>query len=263
MADIIVERSSLENIANAIREKNGTEDIYKPSEMPQAIRDIPISGGTDSYYDTFWDAYQQNGERTYYSRAFFGAWWNNDNFKPKYDLIIKDDCTAGFQNSSMTGDLSQTLKDCNVVLDTSECTNLIATFQGTRFTKIPTISFAKCDSVANTTFYGCNLLETIEKLIVHSNLTFTNTFNSCIALKNIVIEGEIGKSISFAQSSLLTNESAKSIITHLVNHSGTENEGLNKVTFHSDVWDRLDAEGNTAPDGMTWKDYVTTIGWEY
>ena len=44
MANILVERSSLENIADAIREKNGTENTYKPSEMPQAIKDIESGG---------------------------------------------------------------------------------------------------------------------------------------------------------------------------------------------------------------------------
>lgn len=40
MADVLVEKTNLQNIANAIREKNGTDNSYKPSEMSQAILDI-------------------------------------------------------------------------------------------------------------------------------------------------------------------------------------------------------------------------------
>lgn len=40
MANVLVEETSLQNIANSIREKTGTEDTYKPSEMATAISGI-------------------------------------------------------------------------------------------------------------------------------------------------------------------------------------------------------------------------------
>lgn len=40
MANVLVDESSLTNIANAIREKNGTTTTYKPSEMASAISSI-------------------------------------------------------------------------------------------------------------------------------------------------------------------------------------------------------------------------------
>lgn len=43
MANVLVLESSLEDIADAIREKNGTQNTYKPGEMGDAIREI--SGG--------------------------------------------------------------------------------------------------------------------------------------------------------------------------------------------------------------------------
>lgn len=42
----LISESSLQDIAEAIRKKNGTEDTYKPNEMGQAIRDIPSGGGS-------------------------------------------------------------------------------------------------------------------------------------------------------------------------------------------------------------------------
>lgn len=45
MANVLVEEGSLTNIANAIREKNGTTTTYKPSEMATAISSIETGGG--------------------------------------------------------------------------------------------------------------------------------------------------------------------------------------------------------------------------
>lgn len=44
MANVVVNDASLQDVANAIREKNGLETKYKPAEMGQAIRDIPSGG---------------------------------------------------------------------------------------------------------------------------------------------------------------------------------------------------------------------------
>lgn len=45
MSNVLVEESNLQNIANAIRTKNGSSDTYLPSQMSSAILDIPSGGG--------------------------------------------------------------------------------------------------------------------------------------------------------------------------------------------------------------------------
>lgn len=45
MANVIINDTHLVNIANAIREKNGTEDTYKPGAMAEAILEIKGGGG--------------------------------------------------------------------------------------------------------------------------------------------------------------------------------------------------------------------------
>ena len=44
MARVFVNDSTLTDIADAIREKNGTEDTYKPSQMADAVRAIESGG---------------------------------------------------------------------------------------------------------------------------------------------------------------------------------------------------------------------------
>lgn len=53
MANLLVEKESLEDIADAIRAKNGSSTTYKPSEMAGAISAIPSGGITPSGSQTF------------------------------------------------------------------------------------------------------------------------------------------------------------------------------------------------------------------
>ena len=45
MAKVLVTDTHLTDIANAIRDKNGSTDTYKPSEMANAISNIETGGG--------------------------------------------------------------------------------------------------------------------------------------------------------------------------------------------------------------------------
>ena len=47
MANVLVEETSLSNIASAIREKNGGSATYKPGEMAAAISNLPIGSGNE------------------------------------------------------------------------------------------------------------------------------------------------------------------------------------------------------------------------
>ena len=47
MANVLVEETSLSNIASAIREKSGGSATYKPGEMAAAISNLPTGGGSE------------------------------------------------------------------------------------------------------------------------------------------------------------------------------------------------------------------------
>lgn len=49
MANKLYEEQDIQNIANAIREKNGSSDTYKVSEMPDAIKNISGGGGDNAF----------------------------------------------------------------------------------------------------------------------------------------------------------------------------------------------------------------------
>jgi hypothetical protein len=71
--------------------------------------------GGDNYYDTFWDAYQNNGARTNYKYAFYGSGWENANYNPKYPLTGITVGASMFTGSRMT--------KITTPLDLSACTD--------------------------------------------------------------------------------------------------------------------------------------------
>ena len=115
-------------------------------------------------------------------------------------------------------------------------------------------------------FTQCMKLHTIELLRVHRDTIYNSTFSMCNALQNINFDGEIGQSISFKDSPLLSVASMKNIIkNNLVNLA---QEGLDRkiITFANSCWTRLESSGAPKDDGIdfegTWRNYVDFLGWD-
>lgn len=299
MATVTTDDKHYKDIANVIRENGGPRKQITPAAMANCIHDACTnkydSGFTDgesfgysegypngyetgkqegrnqgydegvkAEYDRFWNSYQNNGSRTDYGYAFFSndfnkPCWNSETFKPKYDLKPTK-CARMFVNLK-DFDFVERLNAHGVILDTSNSTDISYMFQNSWVYTLPTIDGSKVTST--TGYYGvfgyCRV-ETIQKFIVKNGLDFNNTFIDCTYLMNIIFEGEIGRSLNMAKSPL-TCESMKSVISHLIDYSGTESEFLYTLTFKSDCWTALEAEGATAPNGKTWRQYAESKGW--
>lgn len=106
MANVLVNDSYLTGIANAIRTKSSSQDTFLPSEMPQAILDIPTgSGGSEPNIfvqttepDTkkgIW--LQKNATPDYYTydeEVFVGGTWLEDGSKANIPYNFKESSTA-------------------------------------------------------------------------------------------------------------------------------------------------------------------------
>ena len=201
------------------------------SEKLTTIKDnVPkvFEAGRQAEYDRFWDRYQLNGTRSIYDNFFRADGWNEETYNPKYEIRAKS-ISALFQGANITD------------------------------TKVPIIY----EGTYNTSnvFYGCRKLVTICNLTfvespAHSN--YSNWFYNCDALKNITIEGVIPNNISF-QWSPLTVESMKSVLTHLKDLTDTDDAFTKTVKFSDACWALLDADGNTAPHGGTWREYANVV----
>ena len=148
-----------------------------------------FEAGQKSEYDRFWDAYQDNGERTNYEYAFGGAGWTQDLFNPKYSFLKVRSPYMMFMSS-----------------------------------KIETIPAIEFDSRATYSdiFKNATLLKTIEKLTFSDIIgaTFNRVFQSCTSLENLTIGGEIAQNgFDVSWSTKLTHDSLMSIINALADKS--------------------------------------------
>lgn len=206
------------------------------------------SYGRQAEYDRFWGSYQNNGKRTDYQNAFSGDGWNAETFKPKYD-IKPTNCYMMFRYNKAEVDLVEWFNNLGIEFDDSNNTNVSYMYFESKFTRIGTVTLRNGMSSGDM-FAFCRNLITIDKIISYDNVTYTvSTFNSCAKLENITFEGVIGKSISFADSPLLTTASVQSIIDHLKDLTGATAQTL---TLHATVGGNLTDAQKAAITAKNW-----------
>lgn len=232
--DILTKNGVFIDIAASIRNQNGEETKYHPSEMSEAIDALSIgSGGYDEgkqdEYDRFWNILQNNGNAAgvnyYYKFAYSsnGAGWTDENFNPKYPLICATGVTGGaclfYANTGITD------------------------------TKVPIVVLG---NNTGSTFYNARKLVTIRKLTVNKNTAFTNTFQNNDALENIVMDGEIGQDFDIHWSTKLTKASIESIMATL----STATTGKS-VSFSKTAVNKAFETSEGANDGSTSTEWTT------
>lgn len=172
--------------------------IAEKAPQAKADYDAVYDAGKQAEYNRFWDAYQDNGNRTLYQYAFSYLGWNDTTYKPKY-AIAPTNAANMFRESQMT-----VIKN----IDFSKCTNTDSVFQSSKVQEIGV--FDTRGAGFYYTFNGAKQLRTIEKLILREDGSqgFTAAFIACYALENLTIEGTIGQSgIVLSQSTKLTDKS--------------------------------------------------------
>lgn len=203
---------------------------------------VAAGGGGDNYYDTFWDSYQQNGNRTNYAFAFAGAGWTDETFKPKYPLRIVGDAEGAFQKSAISA--------IPVALDISQCNSLYYTFTFcNNLVRLPRLDISKVQSAVYT-FRECYSLEEIACLVFSENTKVEhNIFYNASNLKHLTVEGTINTPFALYHCSALSNESVQSIIDHLKDLTGATAQTL---TFHATVGEKLTQAQKDAISAKNW-----------
>ena len=243
-------------IADAIRDKTGGTEALTLDGMAENISEV-YEAGKKAEYDEFWD---NVGTRSDY--RFAGTSWTKYTFKPTKDFKVG---RSSFYYHNWQGspyNLAVQLEELGVTM-TIISTGVQEAFRYAWFTRIPKLDFTPCSGMFDRVFYGDVPLVTIDKIILPPEgkiTSFNAPFGNCSGLENITFEGVIDRSISFSASPL-TVASMKNIISCLKNYAGTDNEGVYSVTFTSACKTALEAEGNTSPNGNTWTEYITNLGW--
>jgi hypothetical protein len=185
---------------------NIAEKLTIIAENEQKVYDA----GKQSEYDRFWDTYQDYGKRTNYGGAFFGIGWNNETFKPKYDIFPSGSAINLFRNSNITGDLKKLLDDLGIALDTSQTKSFEYSFFQSTFESLPLIDMSYDGNTAVTlsNVFAQNLNLKKLPIKVSEYTKFTNVFAQCTALQDLQIAGTIGQNgFSVSDCKSLTKDS--------------------------------------------------------
>lgn len=199
MAEYIIQGDTLDDIAEAINQKAGTQNAMTPAQMVTAIGNIQTGGGTtitdgivvktrDSYnYPTEVDFYGTKVfTHQFYNRATTeGAWIDlvTINFK---NAVTEIGASGLFSCGSLT----------SVDLSTIETLG-VAALQNCGFTSI---EMPLLVSAADSAFLGCASLLTI-RLPKLTNLNVNMLFRSCTALTSAEI-GSVGYGVTSSRNSI-------------------------------------------------------------
>lgn len=238
MANVFVEENSLQDIADAIREKNGKETAYKPSEMGAAIRGIEVGSGGKDYLQyvnnvyftpTFFD---DNGEESLtftflYATSLFRFFQGVQNSTVKYITINAKQQITDIQQL-LYGGLDTTLERLTINFDTSKVKNVAYFIQNKRALRV--IDGLPLDfSSATSLNYMFSNLQALEEIRFVPNSLHAN--------------------FDLVHSSLLSDESIQSIVDGLADLTGTTSQ---KITFHTNVVSKLTTEQMDAIWAKNW-----------
>ena len=252
MSNAVMPLSDYKDTCDKIREKTNITDKIKSGELADKVNEV-YEKGKQAEYDNFWDNFQSNGTRKSYYNAFYGSFWKDEIFKPKYD-IIPTNAYAMFNGTNVT-DLVETANNCGIVIDFSNNTNFTTTFAQSTIKKIGVVDTRSADTIQQT-FYNAQQIQSIEKVILNDDgsQTITNPFNWNYDLEEIRFEGVIGGSMTFGHATKLSKASIQSIVSHLSDTTSGKTLTLNKTAVNN----AFETVSGTA-DGSTSEEWLNLV----
>lgn len=203
MTKVLLTEAYLEDIADAIRAKNGTQNTYTPEEMSEAISNLEDVG---YYFNTTIGAgtYQSGGYKNVYKNLvpntvrntgtsceymFDGYTGNNISTLPNFNTTNVTSMNGMFRQCTnlTTLDISnfKTNNVTNVNMMFQNCSNLTQITLPQDFLEIPNYV------TANGLFYGCSHLTSVNLEALHTgNITnFGQMFYGCSSLVSLDLSG--------------------------------------------------------------------------
>lgn len=248
----------LKAIGDAIREKTGKTDLIPLDQMPQEIESIK----TETYYDLFWDTYQDYGKRRRYRSTFNcdqddgKQFWTLQTLRPKYSFGNVTMSTYMFYHLHLQVDFMEYFKkyvpDFNFSLEESTDNNLA--FCWSFFTHLPVLDLRKAGKNNDMILGYAKCLQSV-KLIVDNTVTSWMLMRNCDDLREIEIEGELCSQLWLDTSYSLQKESINNIFKVL----SDKTSGLT-LKFPKGLIDRLyDTEQQYPYNGSTSEEWFNLI----
>jgi hypothetical protein len=224
------------------------EKLTTIAENEQRVFD----SGYSKAESNMWDNITNFNNRTFYEYGF--KFWGSESFNPPYKI------TPTGRNLAMFEDAAKIKKIESAYLDLSNVTvNNSADSTSCNYT-----TFRRCRSLEEIedvglpaggyyqTFGWCSNLHTVAVMRCKKEGGYTNPFSSCSELRNITIDGVIGKNFTMMHCPLLTIESLRSIISALYDFVGNGETTTQTLTLHADAKARLTADDVKAITDKGW-----------
>lgn len=174
--------------------------------------------GRKAEYDAFWDNFQKNGYRISYRYSFYGNYWTDALYNPKYPIVCEGQASAQ--------DLFHTSKITDTKVD---------------------VYFGEGNT--NSRAFGADALVTIRGLHISENIAFLNTFQNALSLENLTIIGVIGQNgFDVKDCKKLSKASIESIMAALSTATNSLTVTLSKTAvnnaFTDEEWTALVSQHN-------------------
>lgn len=178
MANVLVEETSLSNIASAIRVKNGSTAVYKPGEMAAAISNLPTGGsggGSSDNEDSLIMDTLTNYENTRVTKIREGCFYYSRNL-----------VTASFPNATEIGQdaFLNAFNLSDVYLPNVKTMNGGNTFHGCY--SLASINLPQLEVLKGWTFYECHNLEKVDLGNCHQFYMY-DQFKNCKKLTILIL----------------------------------------------------------------------------
>lgn len=183
MANKLYEESSIQNIADAIRSKNGSSDTYTVSEMSTAIENIPSGGDPSEYFTS--NSVDGLGKTIKKLPSITISGLSASDFF--YSTNLEEVGSVSAPNIT-TG--QRLFRNCTALkkvgsISVSGITSAFQMFQGcSALENLPLFDTSNVTSFSNT-FQNCSTIETTPQFDMSSATTCSSMFSGCTNLKNV------------------------------------------------------------------------------
>lgn len=203
MANVLVEETSLSNIASAIRVKNGSTAVYKPGEMAAAITNLPTgggSGGSSDIEDGLVMGTLTNYENTRVTKIKRGCFVESNTLATvSFPNVIE----VGMYAFQYCPELTQVSlpKATTIGYSCFEDASKLSTVNLSNVQTLESAAFIRCSSLTSiklpqvkklqsSTFYNCTLLNKAD-LGSCQQFDGQTQFGNCAALVTLILRSNI------------------------------------------------------------------------
>lgn len=171
MANVLVEETSLTNIASAIRGKNGSTAVYKPGEMAAAITNLPTGGGSSDNEDGLLENTLVNYENTTATKIKDYCFYQSNTLSTATFTNVDEVGLNAFSNCSALSQISLpkvtkigglSFRQCN--LSTVNLPNA-KIIEGSAFygnASLTLVNLPRAEKLYGFTFRGCDNLTKVD-----------------------------------------------------------------------------------------------------